>query len=128
LAKDVEFGISDLLLDAENPRIAGDKGESQLELRQALLDDQGSKIAELAADIAQYGLNPMDRMMVLQPDPTKTEFVSLEGNRRTAALQILNNPDLLVDLSLPDTLRNRLGRVDIQRSQSIAAARCMKAR
>jgi hypothetical protein len=106
MAKDIEIEISKLRLDPENPRIAGEEG--QLNIRQALLDDQGTKIAELAEDIAEFGMNPMDRMMVLQPDPNKQEFISLEGNRRTAALQILENPDLLHDLSLPDALRDRL--------------------
>ncbi len=78
-----------------------------MDIRQALLDDQGSKILELAADIAQYKLNPMDRMMLLQPNPEKAEYIALEGNRRTAALQILNNSDLLKDLILPDSLRQK---------------------
>ncbi len=46
--------------------------------------------------------------MLLKPDVNKNEYIALEGNRRTAALQILENPDLLKDLSLPDALRNKL--------------------
>lgn len=106
MAKDIQIKISELRLDPENPRIADEEG--QINIRQALLDDQGSKIAELAADIAEYKLNPMDRMMLLQPDPAKKEYIALEGNRRTAALQILANPDLLKDITIPDALRSRL--------------------
>jgi hypothetical protein len=106
LAKDIAIKISELRLDPENPRITGDHG--QINIRQALLDDQGSKIGELAADIAKYQLNPMDRLMVLQPDKSKNEYVTLEGNRRAAALQILANPSLLEDLAIPDALRNKL--------------------
>lgn len=107
MAEDVTISIGDLLLDPENPRFPPGP-DAQIELRQAILDDQGSKIAELAADIVRNGLSPMDRMMILRPDPHKTEVIALEGNRRTAALQILNNPDLLTDLHLPDPLRNKL--------------------
>lgn len=46
--------------------------------------------------------------MVLQPNPKKKEYIALEGNRRTAALQILENPSLLEDLNIPDALRGRL--------------------
>ena len=105
-AQDVNVLISELLLDPENPRIAGQ--DAQIDIRQALIDDQGSKIAELADDIVTHRLNPMDRMMVYQPDLTRREFVALEGNRRVAALQILNNPSLLNDLDLTDALRDRL--------------------
>lgn len=106
MASSIELKISELRLDHDNPRISTEDG--QINIRQALLDDQGSKIAELASDIAKFELNPMDRMMVLQPDPKKKEYIALEGNRRTAALQILANPALLEDMKIPDTLRNKL--------------------
>jgi hypothetical protein len=102
----VDLKISELRLDHDNPRISTEDG--QINIRQALLDDQGSKIAELASDIAKFGLNPMDRMMVLRTDPKKSEYIALEGNRRTAALQILANPSLLEDLKIPDALRGKL--------------------
>jgi hypothetical protein len=104
--KDVRVRVSELRLDPDNPRIFNEEG--QINLRQAILDEQGSKIAELADDIVKNGLNPMDRLMVLQPDKQKKEFVTLEGNRRAAALQILANPALLTDLTIPDSLRNKL--------------------
>jgi hypothetical protein len=101
-----ELKISELRLDHDNPRISTEDG--QINIRQALIDDQGCKIGELASDIAKFQLNPMDRLMVLQPDPKKREFIALEGNRRTAALQILANPSLLEDMKIPDGLRNKL--------------------
>jgi len=109
LESNIDLKISELRLDHDNPRISTEDG--QINIRQALLDDQGSKIAELASDIARFGLNPMDRMMVLQQDPKKKEYITLEGNRRTAALQILANPALLEDMKIPDTLRNKLTRI-----------------
>jgi len=106
LAKDIDVSISELRLDPENPRI--DEEEGQINIRQAMLDDQGSKIGELASDIAQYGLSPMDRMMLFQSDASKKDYVALEGNRRVAALQILATLDLMQDLSVPDALRTKL--------------------
>lgn len=106
MANSIDLRIFELRLDHDNPRISTEEG--QINIRQALLDDQGSKIAELASDIAKFGLNPMDRMMVLQQDPKKKEYIALEGNRRTAALQILANPALLEDMKIPDALRNKL--------------------
>ncbi len=106
MAQNVDINISELRLDQDNPRISTEDG--QINIRQALLDDQGSKIAELAGDIAKFGLNPMDRMMLLQSDAKKKEYIALEGNRRTAALQILANPSLLEDMKIPDALRTKL--------------------
>lgn len=106
MAKDISVKIGELILDAENPRIDSDAG--QLNIRQAVIDDQGSKLVELATDIVEFGLNPMDRMMVLQPLTTKKEYVSLEGNRRTAALQLLAKPELMNDLAMPDAVRSKM--------------------
>jgi hypothetical protein len=100
LAQDIEIKIDELVLDIENPRIESEAG--QINIRQAVIDDQGSKIVELATDIVAYGLNPMDRLMVLQQDKAKKEYVALEGNRRTAALQLLANPELMNDLAVTD--------------------------
>lgn len=106
MAKDINIKISQLVLDIENPRIESEAG--QLNIRQAVIDDQGTKIAELAGDIVEHGLNPMDRMMLLQPDPLKKEYICLEGNRRTAALQLLNKPELMSDLVIPDSFRSKI--------------------
>jgi hypothetical protein len=51
VGKTVELEISELRLDHDNPRISTEDG--QINIRQALIDDQGSKIAELASDIAK---------------------------------------------------------------------------
>ncbi len=101
----VSLLINDLLLDPLNPRI--EPREAQLEVRQSIIDDQGSKLAELCQDIVDNGLNPMDRILVLRPDAPSGGYVALEGNRRVAALQMLNNPTLLNDIDIPDLLRDR---------------------
>lgn len=106
MANDVQLYIDKILLDLENPRFPAQ--DSQLDVLQAILDDQGSKIVELAADIVEFGLNPMDRIMVLKKSSKSSDYVVLEGNRRTAALKFLAKPTLLNDVSFPDNLRARL--------------------
>ena len=102
--KTVELDIDDLKLDPINPRI--EEQDSQLETLQSVIDDQGSKLGELTEDIALNGLSPMDRFLVIKDKDGK--YIALEGNRRTAALKILQNPEILKDLEIPDALRGKL--------------------
>ncbi|MBY3329782.1 hypothetical protein HFN98_03820 [Rhizobium laguerreae] len=103
------LSISSLLLDLENPRIV--RAGSQRDALQRIIEDQDDKLAVLAESIvAQNGLNPMDRWLVLrQPDGAK--FVVYEGNRRLAALKILSNPAVLGSLEIKPTLRKRFEKV-----------------
>jgi len=101
----IELRIEDLLLDAANPRFAG--GNSQRDILQKVLDDQQDKLYALAESIADDGMNPMDRLLVLRAEADKTKFVALEGNRRVAALKILLNPHLLTGLDLKSSLQKR---------------------
>ena len=95
--------IEQLLLDHENPRIS--EAESQRESLQRILNDQGDKLYNLAASIVEVGLNPMDRFLGLKGDQEK--YIILEGNRRTAALKILTNPNVLSNLEIKPALRKR---------------------
>jgi len=97
--------IADLVLDAINPR--NDAAKNQREALQHIIDDQDVKLAVLAEDIVEAGLNPMDRLMVLK-DAKAGNYIVLEGNRRTAALKILSNPAMLASLDVRDGLKKRL--------------------
>lgn len=97
--------IDQLELDLWNPRI--NKAEGQTEVMQRIIDDQDIKLAFLAESIAEDGLNPMDRLLVMKSE-RKDKFVVLEGNRRTLALKILNNPTVLTGLEVRPGLRKRL--------------------
>lgn len=97
--------IADLLLDPLNPR--NDEAGSQREALQHILEDQDVKLAVLAESIAEAGLNPMDRLLVLKDEKTG-KYVVLEGNRRTAALKILSNPAVLTGLDVRSALQKRL--------------------
>jgi hypothetical protein len=52
----------------------------------------GEKLAALAKDIASFGLNPADRVMVVPDEQEKGRFTVLEGNRRLTAVKLLNDP------------------------------------
>lgn len=97
--------IDELLLDLVNPRTR--KVESQRDALQGVISDQKSRLAALAEDIADHGLNPADRLLVMhQRNPTG--YVTLEGNRRVATLKILKNSAVLNGLTVTPALRRRL--------------------
>jgi len=86
----VGVGIADLLLDGQNPRHATVSG--QRDILAALLRDGGNKLVNLAKDIAKYGLNPLAVPLVMKSSGGR--YTVMEGNRRTAVLKLLLNPDL----------------------------------
>ena len=97
--------IDELLLDLINPRTR--KVESQRDALQGVINNQKLRLAALAEDIAEHGLNPADRLLVMhQRNPNG--YVTLEGNRRVATLQILKNPSVLNGLTTTPALRRRL--------------------
>ncbi|MBO6526001.1 hypothetical protein [Erythrobacter sp.] len=97
--------IDELLLDLTNPRTR--EVQSQRDALQGVIDDQKLRLAALAEDIAEHGLNPADRLLVMHQRRPKG-YVTLEGNRRVATLQILKNPSVLNGLSLSAPLKRRL--------------------
>src|SRR5580704_4155085 len=101
--------IDQFELDVVNPRIS--KAESQRQAMQGIIDDQDAKLGNLAESIAQDGLNPMDRLLVLKSDTANGKYTVLEGNRRAAALKILKNPAVLTGLDVPASLQKKLERV-----------------
>lgn len=66
-----EIPITSLLLDHENPRLA--EGQTtQLDTLHAVLRAEGPKTLALAECIAEEGLSPIDRFLVM-PDATDSE-------------------------------------------------------
>jgi hypothetical protein len=91
--KDIQLTSLQLALD--NPRHQ-DVG-SQVEVLEWMLSEHrriGEKVLALAKDIVSYGLNPADHVMVMEHKTDSGTYVVLEGNRRIAALRLLNNPDI----------------------------------
>lgn len=81
--------VSELFLDESNPRFPGVK--NQRDAIEAMLQEQGDKIANLASDIYSNGLNPSTRLIVFKE---KKRFTDGDGNRRLTALKILETPSL----------------------------------
>lgn len=84
--------LNRLILHEDNPRFDG-----VLDEEKAINSLCGSeKILELAKDIAENGLSPLERFMVFQEDladaPDDANYVVAEGNRRLCALKLLKDP------------------------------------
>lgn len=81
----------ELMLDTENPRFVVLDTRSQENIRNYLLMYEDA--CQLASAINEYGgLLPGERIVVLEEDG---QYVVVEGNRRTCALQLLLSRDLI---------------------------------
>jgi hypothetical protein len=98
--------IDQLELDLVNPRIS--EASSQIETLQRIIHDQDVKLGNLAESIVEDGLNPMDRFLVMRSENGNGKYTVLEGNRRTAAIKILNNPAVLTGLEMRPALQKKL--------------------
>ncbi|MCB2264050.1 MAG: hypothetical protein LGR52_14115 [Candidatus Thiosymbion ectosymbiont of Robbea hypermnestra] len=85
--------ISLLEINIENPRF--EMADSQREAISAMIEDQKNKLANIAQDIIENGLNPSDLISVLPHDENRGRFRVLEGNRRVTALKLLSNNNLI---------------------------------
>ena len=104
--------LTNLLLDVSNPRYPPQ--DSQPEILEAIVKDQGIKLVKLAEDIAARGLNPSELLLVAESDETG-KYTVLEGNRRIAAIQLassLNRIKSVKSLSLAQAKRlNALAKI-----------------
>lgn len=87
--EDKTLKVNEIFLDEKNPRFP--EVRSQREAVEAMLEEQGDKIFNLAADIYTNGLNPSSRLIVFTE---KGRFTDGDGNRRLTALKILETPSL----------------------------------
>lgn len=93
---DEQIPVTRLNLDTKNPRHP--EQDSQREILQWMTQGTGrigEKLLILAADIAANGLNPAERVMVSIDKTKSDEYIVIEGNRRVAAIKLINNPDLV---------------------------------
>ena len=106
-AKDLTIKLSQLQLDPENPRHEPLSSQAEiLEWMASSSGDIGNKIYTLARDICEHGVNPADRMIVVQSPSDRSMYITLEGNRRLTALKFLNNP-----ASAPDTWQSKYAKL-----------------
>lgn len=87
--QELTIKVTDIHLDQENPRFP--PVNTQRDAIDAMLADQGEKIATLALDIYQNGLNPSSKLISFKAG---SHFVDGDGNRRLTALKILETPSL----------------------------------
>jgi hypothetical protein len=113
---EIQLKISDLVLDHDNPRIT--HADGQQEALQKIIKDQKTKLVKLAQSIAERGLNPMDRLLVLRLNLKPERFIALEGNRRVAVLKLLTNPAVMSGLEMPEPIKKILERLAGEFSKS----------
>jgi hypothetical protein len=85
-----EIAVTALLLDAKNPRMEVQPGHR--DAIRALFAEEPKQMLNLAEDIVENGLNPLENIGV-SPAPDG-RYIVHEGNRRVAALCVLHSPDL----------------------------------
>jgi hypothetical protein len=90
--KFLELHPSVLLLDPQNPRL-GRVEESQVDTLHDLWQRLPTKLLGLARHIAEKGLDPTARLLVIPSSAPAGTFTVLEGNRRIAALRALEDVD-----------------------------------
>ena len=93
--------VASLACDIQNPRIVETVDSPRAAIR-AIFRASMKEQLELAEDIAKHGLMPF--MMLYVAEARDGLYVVLEGNRRTAALKALHNPDIVGDILTPNTV------------------------
>jgi hypothetical protein len=81
--------VQRLVLDENNPRFRRPMAQDEAIAEFA----KSAKTRKLAKHISEHGLNPFDPIAVMAMPGTQ-RFIVREGNRRTAALKLMLNPDL----------------------------------
>ncbi len=82
-----------IFLHHENPR--HEPYETQSQVIEYLCSNE--EVIQLARDITQHGLSPLDRFGVIidhDTDGDDTTYIAAEGNRRICALMLLTDPEL----------------------------------
>lgn len=84
--------VNQLLFDSNNPRVPQElQGNTEEEAIIEYMVKFGN-VTELMSSIAEIGYSDAEPLLVVSVDPEK--YIVVEGNRRLAALKLLNNPSL----------------------------------
>lgn len=86
--------ITNLLLNSDNPRF--DTTSSQREAMDMMISELDKKMLVLIQSIIDDELNPSELTMVT-PTKKREKYKVLEGNRRIAALKLINTPNMFKD-------------------------------
>lgn len=112
-----EVGIDELWFDPQNPRLPELLGKNQKEIFRFLVDDIG--IEDVLQSIAASGMIEGDPIIAREAEDKK-HFYIIEGNRRLAALKLLNGEkigDGEAEPNVPETtaeVRATIARINIQ--------------
>ncbi|MEK6789270.1 MAG: hypothetical protein AABY68_10005 [Pseudomonadota bacterium] len=92
--KKTNVTIDQLFLAVDNPR--HEEVDSEVDAIERLC--RSEDIDALARDIARYGINPAERLIVIPVDEDadindKSSYIVAEGNRRVCALKLLKDPE-----------------------------------
>lgn len=88
-----EIPLNLLEINTENPRF--EMVGNQREAIRIMIEKQKNKLANLAQDIIEHGLNPSEDIIVIPSERNTKKYRILEGNRRVTALKLLQNPNLI---------------------------------
>lgn len=86
------FKIAELRLDQQNYRTGPQS--TQRDAIRAIIQDQQIKLVNHARHILEHGLNQGEPPWVVRDDDGSGMYVVVEGNRRVAALKLMENPEL----------------------------------
>lgn len=107
MSKNIVLHISKILMDEENPR--HDKINGQREILNWHVEHLGSKLILLMRSLAENGQSDIDKVLVTPVKGVPDKYVVKEGNRRVAALKLLNDPSLCDD----ELFRRRIQSVNV---------------
>lgn len=110
--------IDKLLINKENPRFEPTDTENVSIYTMA--EKQGKKLINLAQDIVENGLNPLENIAVM-PSETEEYYIVKEGNRRITCLKILKNIARFKDISEYDKFLELESKI---KDESIFSIKC----
>ncbi len=87
-----KINVKNLQLDLENPRYPNPP-ENQRQAIEFMLQLQGDKLLLLAEDIIDHGLDPSERLVVVEDE--EKNLIVVEGNRRLTTLKLLQNINMV---------------------------------
>lgn len=117
----MQLKIGELLINNENPRY--EAVTHQREAIETMLHEQKEKLAKLASHIVDFGLSPIDTVLV---EPEGNLWVVKEGNRRITALKLLSQPDLVPDelVKLRKAFKSMAANMDTSLLENIPCVYC----
>lgn len=114
------LSVSELRLDAENPRI-GVHG-TEKEIVNALIEAHPQEFWNLMESLLEdHGYEPTENVLVLQTD---NAFIVKEGNRRIAALKVIGG-EVHPDHDLPQSLKDMIGLLPAKWKDANRAVPCL---